>query len=57
MTRADQRKFHYIYKITRNDGSGKYYILLGCSIFCRETEPETKPMRLRSQLIMFLWLS
>jgi len=26
MTRADQRKFHYIYKITRNDGSGKYYI-------------------------------
>ena len=24
--RADQRKFHYIYKITRNDGSGKYYI-------------------------------
>jgi hypothetical protein len=25
-TRADQRKFHYIYKITRNDGSGKYYI-------------------------------
>ncbi len=26
MTRADQRKFHYIYKITRTDGSGKYYI-------------------------------
>lgn len=26
MARADQRKFHYIYKITRNDGSGKYYI-------------------------------
>ena len=26
MTRADQRKFHYIYKITRQDGSGKYYI-------------------------------
>ena len=26
MTRADQRKFHYIYKITRIDGSGKYYI-------------------------------
>jgi hypothetical protein len=26
MTRAGQRKFHYIYKITRNDGSGKYYI-------------------------------
>lgn len=25
-SRADQRKFHYIYKITRNDGSGKYYI-------------------------------
>jgi hypothetical protein len=24
--RADQRKFHYIYKITRTDGSGKYYI-------------------------------
>lgn len=24
--RADQRKYHYIYKITRNDGSGKYYI-------------------------------
>ena len=24
MTRADQRKFHYIYKITRQDG--KYYI-------------------------------
>lgn len=26
MTRADQRKHHYIYKITRIDGSGKYYI-------------------------------
>lgn len=26
MARADQRKFHYIYKITRTDGSGKYYI-------------------------------
>jgi hypothetical protein len=26
MTRADQRKHHYIYKITRVDGSGKYYI-------------------------------
>jgi hypothetical protein len=26
MKRADQRKFHYIYKITRNDGSGKFYI-------------------------------
>lgn len=25
-TRADQRKYHYIYKITRTDGSGKYYI-------------------------------
>lgn len=25
-TRADQRKFHYVYKITRTDGSGKYYI-------------------------------
>ncbi len=24
--RADRRKHHYIYKITRNDGSGKYYI-------------------------------
>jgi hypothetical protein len=24
--RADQRKFHYIYKITRTDGSGKFYI-------------------------------
>lgn len=24
--RADRRKYHYIYKITRNDGSGKYYI-------------------------------
>jgi hypothetical protein len=24
--RADERKFHYIYKITRADGSGKYYI-------------------------------
>lgn len=24
--RADQRKYHYIYKITRTDGSGKYYI-------------------------------
>lgn len=24
--RADQRKHHYIYKITRTDGSGKYYI-------------------------------
>ena len=24
--RADERKFHYIYKITRTDGSGKYYI-------------------------------
>jgi hypothetical protein len=23
---AARRKFHYIYKITRNDGSGKYYI-------------------------------
>jgi len=26
MTRPEKRKFHYIYKITRNDGSGKYYI-------------------------------
>ena len=26
MSRADQRKFHYIYKITRLDESGKYYI-------------------------------
>lgn len=26
MNRADKRKFHYIYKITRLDGSGKYYI-------------------------------
>jgi hypothetical protein len=25
MKRADQRKYHYIYKITRIDGSGKYY--------------------------------
>ena len=25
-TRADQRKYHYIYKITRSDGSGKYYV-------------------------------
>ena len=25
-TRADERKFHYIYKITRVDGSGKFYI-------------------------------
>jgi hypothetical protein len=24
--RAEERKFHYIYKITRTDGSGKYYI-------------------------------
>ena len=24
--RADQRKFHYIYKISRTDGSGRYYI-------------------------------
>lgn len=24
--RADRRKYHYIYKITRTDGSGKYYI-------------------------------
>jgi hypothetical protein len=24
--RANERKYHYIYKITRNDGSGKYYI-------------------------------
>ncbi len=24
--RAENRKFHYIYKITRTDGSGKYYI-------------------------------
>ena len=24
--RADQRRYHYIYKITRTDGSGKYYI-------------------------------
>lgn len=24
--RADQRKFHYIYKITRTDGSGKFYV-------------------------------
>jgi len=24
--RADQRAYHYIYKITRTDGSGKYYI-------------------------------
>lgn len=23
---TEQRKYHYIYKITRNDGSGKYYI-------------------------------
>lgn len=26
MKRADQRKYHYIYRITRTDGSGKYYI-------------------------------
>jgi len=26
MKQAERRKFHYIYKITRNDGSGKYYI-------------------------------
>ncbi len=26
MRRADQRKFHYLYKIVRNDGSNKYYI-------------------------------
>jgi len=26
MNRADQRKYHYIYKITRLDKSGKYYI-------------------------------
>lgn len=26
VNRAENRKFHYIYKITRNDGSGKYYI-------------------------------
>jgi hypothetical protein len=26
MKRADQRKYHYIYKITRLDESGKYYI-------------------------------
>jgi hypothetical protein len=26
MTRADRRKYHYIYKIVRVDGSGKYYI-------------------------------
>lgn len=26
MNRADQRKYHYIYKITRLDESGKYYI-------------------------------
>jgi hypothetical protein len=26
MSRADQRKHHYIYRITRTDGSGKYYI-------------------------------
>lgn len=26
MRQAERRKFHYIYKITRNDGSGKYYI-------------------------------
>lgn len=26
MTRADRRKHHYIYKITRVDGSRKYYI-------------------------------
>ena len=26
MKRADQRKHHYIYRITRTDGSGKYYI-------------------------------
>lgn len=26
MTRADKRRFHYIYKITRLDESGKYYI-------------------------------
>jgi len=26
MTRADKRKYHYIYKITRLDESGKYYI-------------------------------
>lgn len=26
MIRADRRKYHYVYKITRTDGSGKYYI-------------------------------
>ncbi len=26
MKQAERRKFHYIYKITRIDGSGKYYI-------------------------------
>lgn len=26
MNRADRRKHHYIYRITRTDGSGKYYI-------------------------------
>ena len=26
VNRAERRKFHYIYKITRTDGSGKYYI-------------------------------
>ena len=26
MRQAERRKYHYIYKITRNDGSGKYYI-------------------------------
>lgn len=26
MKQAERRKFHYIYKITRTDGSGKYYI-------------------------------
>ena len=26
MKQAERRKYHYIYKITRNDGSGKYYI-------------------------------
>lgn len=25
-TRANQRKFHFIYKITRNDDSGRFYI-------------------------------